>query len=309
MLSYDIVKNNPAVFLAMTSLHIDEFQALLLKFNKAWHNQATQSNRKRKKGAGRKPKLQNRADQLFFILFYLKTYPLQSVLGFLFGMSQTQANMWIHRLSHILKSALEDESLLPVQEGERLEAILSENSSHVYAQDGCERKVQRPVNSETQTDFYSGKKKTHTAKHLLVAHLEQRRISFLSKVVGGKKHDKKLADESDLTFPRNSLLEQDTGFQGYNPDDVLIIQPKKKPRKKELTIGEKFVNRCISSDRVLIENIIASVKRCRIVKDIFRNWKDGFSDLVMLIACGLHNLRTDSRQPTESINLLELYFQ
>ena len=40
-----------------------------------------------------------------------------------------------------------------------------------------------------------------------------------------------------------------------------------------------------------MESIIAGIKRCRIVKDIFRNTKEKYDDLVMDIACGLHNFR------------------
>jgi hypothetical protein len=43
--------------------------------------------------------------------------------------------------------------------------------------------------------------------------------------------------------------------------------------------------------RVRVEHSIAGIKICRIVKDQFRNHADGLSDLVMFIACGLHNLR------------------
>jgi hypothetical protein len=45
-----------------------------------------------------------------------------------------------------------------------------------------------------------------------------------------------------------------------------------------------------------VEHAISGIKRSRIVKDILRNTKDNFSDLVMLIACGLHNLRVDHRK-------------
>jgi hypothetical protein len=44
-----------------------------------------------------------------------------------------------------------------------------------------------------------------------------------------------------------------------------------------------------------VEHAIAGIKICRIIKDQFRNTKDGFSDMVMLIACGLHNLRVTRR--------------
>ena len=43
------------------------------------------------------------------------------------------------------------------------------------------------------------------------------------------------------------------------------------------------MNELISGARVLVENTIAGVKRCRIVKDVFRNTKDGFSDLVRIL--------------------------
>jgi len=113
--------------------------------------------------------------------------------------------------------------------------------------------------------------------------------------VSGKKHDKKLADESDYQLPPGSVLLQDTGFQGFSLEEVLIIQPKKKPKGKELTEEEKEENRVISSLRIRIEHVISGVKRCRIVKDKFRNYKKGFSDLVMEIACALHNFRLQFR--------------
>ena len=72
-------------------------------------------------------------------------------------------------------------------------------------------------------------------------------------------------------------------------------QPKKKPRGRELTVEEKEQNSLISSMRIVVEHVICGVKRCRIVKDVFRNTRDKFADLVMEIACGLHNLRTSYR--------------
>ena len=45
-----------------------------------------------------------------------------------------------------------------------------------------------------------------------------------------------------------------------------------------------------------VEHALAGVKRSRIVKDVLRNTKEGFSDLVMTVACGLHNLRVQVRK-------------
>jgi len=48
--------------------------------------------------------------------------------------------------------------------------------------------------------------------------------------------------------------------------------------------------------RVKVEHALAGVKRCRIVKDVFRNTKEGDSDAAMEAACGLHNLRVQNRK-------------
>jgi hypothetical protein len=40
-----------------------------------------------------------------------------------------------------------------------------------------------------------------------------------------------------------------------------------------------------------IEHVNSSVKRCRIVKDRIRLWKEGIRDVVMEICCALHNFR------------------
>ena len=63
-----------------------------------------------------------------------------------------------------------------------------------------------------------------------------------------------------------------------------------------MTEKEKTNNRKISMVRVRVEHAIAGIKRSRCVKDVLRNTKEGFSDLVMVIACGLHNLRVDQRK-------------
>jgi len=77
-------------------------------------------------------------------------------------------------------------------------------------------------------------------------------------------------------------------------------------RGKELTQVDKFFNKLISSVRIVVENVICGVKRCRIVKDILRLSKENISDLVMEIACGLHNLRVTFRQPLQTIDITEI---
>ena len=69
-------------------------------------------------------------------------------------------------------------------------------------------------------------------------------------------------------------------------------------------MADRFLNHLISSARVVVENVIAGVKRCRIVKDVLRLTTEGLSDLVMEIACGLHNLRMSCRHPCPAFDVL-----
>ena len=71
-------------------------------------------------------------------------------------------------------------------------------------------------------------------------------------------------------------------------------------------MGEQFLNHLVSSARVVVENVIAGVKRCRTVKDVLRLTKAGIADLVMEIACGLHNLRVSCRHPLPTFDLRSL---
>jgi len=67
-----------------------------------------------------------------------------------------------------------------------------------------------------------------------------------------------------------------------------------------------FLNQVIASVRIEVEHVIAGIKRCRIVKETLRLTKDGISDMVMEIACGLHNLRVSQRHPLSDFDLRKL---
>jgi hypothetical protein len=104
-------------------------------------------------------------------------------------------------------------------------------------------------------------------KNNLIVDIEERLVRYLSHTFAGRVHDKRICDEEDYTFPPGCVLFKDTGFQGFEPEKVYTYQPKKKPRKQELNTEEKTENKIISSIRILVEHVIASVKRCRMGVD------------------------------------------
>ncbi len=294
------------VFLSLTGSTFAEFDELRPFFQAAWEEARNTSyqqddSRQRQPGGGSKPILKTHEDRLFFILYYLKTYPLQEVIAFHFDMSQGQANDWIFRLTRLLRTALDQLDCLPERHPEKLQETAADTPEREFVIDGTERERQRPQDPDAQSDYYSGKKKKHTVKNNLIAGVKDRLIKYLGQTHEGKKHDKKICDEEQPTYPEGSRLLQDTGFQGYEPEGVMGYQPKKKPKGKELSEDDKEINALISRVRIMVEHVIAGVKRLRIVKEVFRNTKEKFDDLVMEIACGLHNFRTVSRSKIAEI--------
>jgi hypothetical protein len=100
-------------------------------------------------------------------------------------------------------------------------------------------------------------------------------------------YDKRIADEP-YTIPPGITLYQDSGYQGFRPEGVTIIQPTKKMKGKSLTEQQKTENRKISTVRVLVEHVIGSVKRCRIE---CRLRKNDFVKHALHTCVALHNFR------------------
>ena len=108
-------------------------------------------------------------------------------------------------------------SALPSAESEPPELII----------DGTERRRQRPKNPEKQRLHYSGKKKAHSDKNVVIVNAHSKRVGYLSGTYAGKTHDKKVAEDEGIRYPPQSTLLKDTGFQGYEPRVRGTYQPKK----------------------------------------------------------------------------------
>jgi hypothetical protein len=235
MLEYLKLKEKPREFLAATGLTDEEFQALLPTFEKCYKlllptkPKPTKKKKQRASGGGRRSNLTEMSDKLLFILVYQKTFPLQTLHGLQFGLSQGQVNHWIHRLLPVLQMSLAEMGMKPERDGSKVADLIEAREGGANLSiDATERRLQRPVCADRQAEKYSGKKKTHTDKNLLLANENTKKIVYLSKTAEGKKHDKKLAEESRISYPENASLTKDTGFQGYEPEGVVTQQPKKK---------------------------------------------------------------------------------
>ena len=105
----------------------------------------------------------------------------------------------------------------------------------------------------------------------------------------GKKHDFRLFKDSKTQIhPAISVL-TDSGYQGLQKLHAKTQMPKKRSKKNPVTLEDKRNNQKLSSDRVLNENVIGSLKRFKIISDRYRNRRKRFSLRFNLIA-GIHNL-------------------
>ena len=116
-------------------------------------------------------------------------------------------------------------------------------------------------------------------------------ILFLSDTYEGSAHDKRIVDATPYPLPEGSELLQDLGFLAFVLPGVTCTTPEKKPRGGALTDEQKATNRELASRRVRIEHVNASVKRCRMLKDVIRLTRDDARDMVAEIASALHNFR------------------
>lgn len=238
MLTYDQLKRHRRRFLALTGLTPKEFDLLLPAFQRAYARRFRSdqtragTGRRRQRGGGRKGSLDSPEQKLLFALVYLKTYPLQEVLGALFDLSQSRANRWIHELLPVLQQALKDLGVSPERNPRhfaRHERQTGEPPDLII--DGTERRRQRPKNPEKQALHYSGRKKTHSDKNVVIANRKTKRIGYLSQTYPGKTQDKKIADQERIAYPRAARLHKDTAFQAYEPRVRRTYQPKKnRPR-------------------------------------------------------------------------------
>src|SRR5919106_5751406 len=213
MITYKTLQTDRRQFLALTGLTLSEFQRLLTAFPQAYqqlypaNRTAEGQPRQRSVGGGCQGRWEQPEDKLLFLLIYLKTYPLQAVMGELFGLSTSQVNYWIHRLLPVLRSALDALGVLPERDPTHFaQAQGACGKAPRLIIDATERRRQRPKSPEKQALFYTGRKKQHCDKNVVLVNNRGQRIGYLSPTYPGKTHEKKIADEEAISYPPEATL-------------------------------------------------------------------------------------------------------
>lgn len=278
---------------ALTGLTVLEFKNLVPDF--LWNYNEFESKKKkereRKIGGGRNSKIETIEEKLFYVLWYMKTYPTFDLASFQVGFARSSACYWLHNLLPVLEQTMKRKFVLPQRKISNPEEYfkLFPEAREVFV-DAVERLRQRPKNKKQQNKTYSGKKKAHTRKSVVVTD-KNRRILVVTAQKSGRRHDKKLADKNSVfeMIPQEIPVYTDTGFIGAQKIHPNIYIPKKKSKKRPLTFDEKETNKLISSYRVVVEHAIGGIKHFRCMSEKLRNRKAFIDDQFILLSSGLWN--------------------
>lgn len=298
------ISKNATQFKALTSLSLVEFEALLPDFDKAWQTYITAFTldgllRVRPYKPSNNEPLPSSREKLFFILIYLKNNrcgepSFAGISCCCLWLATSHSKYFNSSFRTIVRQCLEKNK--PATCPQELEEKLQEGKD--YLADVTERPIQR--DTYNQRPYYSGKKKMHTVKNLVITCFFGF-ILFVSPTAQGHKYDIKMIDCVLINKP--ITLYVDLGFYGLKSTKYLIKMPHKKPKKQELTPIQKQENQLLASKRVKIEHHFANLKTLRIIKDKNRNYKTNFRENVMLSACCLHNFRLQFRLERQTIQL------
>lgn len=110
----------------------------------------------------------------------------------------------------------------------------------------------------------------------------------------GTTHDFALYKQSKLELHESLELLADSGYQGLNKLHEKSRTPTKKPKNGRLTTDEKRANRELSRRRIVVENVIRSLKIFRILAERYRNRRRRFGLRFNLIA-GIYNYELDAK--------------
>jgi len=240
--------------------------------------------------------IKNERELLLFTLFSLRTNLVYDNLGLVVGMSPSNAYKTQQFGLGILQSTLQKYDVLPRREftnTDDFKEFMTQNSLSCLLIDATEQRIQRPQNREVQKEYYSGKKKAHTVKTLVMT-TEEGWLCYVSPSEPGKCHDfalmkKKFSPEHP--WFESVSLRADLGFLGLEQQYLCeeVILPNKKSKNHPLSEEQKEENRDHAAHRVVVEHGIGGMKRYRVLSDRLRIHSIEIYNKILGICAGLWN--------------------
>lgn len=303
---FDHLRRYPDVFLKMTGLRLNEFADLLddmlPRFASAEHTRLERPSRRRAKGGGRHADLAPR-DQILMAVIWLRQYPTNEVLGFLFGVSDSTASRILKRLVPLLEASGKDSMRMPDpgrKHRKELHALLKETPELVVIIDTFEQRVQRCKDRKEADAHFSGKKKQHTLKPQVAVDEDDGTVCDVAESVVGPTADLTLLKQSGLLsrLPEGVGAIGDLAYVGIaeaHPHG-LGATPRRKPRGKERPPEDVCFNRAFSKRRIKVEHTIGRMRRYQSLSQADRHHRRNHTARTRAVA-GLVNRQIRSRLP------------
>jgi hypothetical protein len=295
----DNLRKHPAVFRHLTGITVAVFDALAAEVAPAVETAHRKSlerpNRKRAIGGGDDFDLST-ADQVLLTVVWLRQYPTNEALGFLFGVSDSTASRARTRCLPALEKAGTDTMRMPdpgVARRKRLPALLRGTPGLAVVIDSFEQRTQRP--RRRQRAYYSGKKKAHTLKTQVAVDEKSGAIVDVSDSVPGPWADIKLLRRSRLLrrLPEGVGGIGDLGYVGIGElhPGGLGAAPRRKPRGQDRPPEDRRDNRAFSRRRIVVEHAIGRLRRFRAVAHVNRHGRKGHAARVRTVAGLVNRMR------------------
>ena len=256
------LRRRPDLFFRLSGVRLADFDTLSRQVRPIWlaseKKRLTRADRQRALGGGMKYRLEF-DEQLLLCLIYYRTYVSHVFLGLMFSISSPTVCRRIGAMTQLLAGHFR----LPER---RVKLSAAEREGLLYLMIDCtERPVQRPKSPGKRKKTYSGKKKRHTASHQIITD-NNKRILAVGPAQQGRKHDKRIYEESHLEKPPDMLVLADLGYIG-TPFET----PLKKPRKTTRSLDDKAYNKWHAGLRIGVEHAIGRMKKFRVFAETCRN--------------------------------------
>jgi hypothetical protein len=168
----------------------------------------------------------------------------------------------------------------------------SQKEPRMLVVDSFEQATQRP--KYHQKKYYSGKKKDHTIKSLIVVEEKSGKVVLVSESVPGPTADIKLLEKSEAMekVPEGCGMAADTAFIGMEKlagaEGRKVLVPRRKPKGKERSKEDRKYNRKVSRRRIVVEHTIGRMRRFACLMVVYRHKRASHRRRVRAVA-GLVN--------------------
>lgn len=303
---YQQLQQHETVFKALTGLSLSEFDQLVVEllpeYEQAEVERLSRPERQREIGGGPNFSLSGR-DQILLTVVWLRKYPTQEVLGYLFGVSDTSAGRVVKRLLPLLEQSGRATMKMPDpgrKKRRQLSDLLADTPELAVVIDTFEQRVQRPQAGQQADKYYSGKKKQNTLKSQVAVDEESGQVVDVPESVAGPTADIKLLEQSGLLnrLPPGVGGIGDLAYVGIDKihPDGLAAAPRRKPKNKPRPAEDGPYNQAFSRRRIIVEQTIGRLRRYEAITQTDRHHRQYHTQRVVAIA-GLVNRQIAHRFP------------